>query len=46
MVCIVPVPHIDGAALSALLIELEIFFFFFREEHMETVTSEVTSLNY
>lgn len=45
MVCIVPVPHIDGAALNALLIELEIFFFF-REEHIEKVLSEVTSLNY
>ena len=26
-VCIVPVPHIDGAALNILLIELEIYFF-------------------
>ena len=27
MVCIVLVPHIDGAALNILLIELEIYFF-------------------
>ena len=47
MVCIVPVLLTDGAALSALLIELEIYLFIFsREEHMEKVPSEVTSLNY